>query len=283
MKIKNILTLNIALLTIATAAPLGNYIQLPPAISIFSRCLIAFIGIGVFSKIKGISLSFNKKDTGSFLLAGLLQAVHWVTYFYALQLAGAGLGIISLFTYPIFTAILEPLILKTKFNPKHILLGLLVILGLYILTPELKLANTTSLGILYGIISAITYATRNILMKKHVTNYNPIMLMFYQVAIIGIVLTPSFFIFPVTWTAYNSQIPYLLFLGLITTATGHTLLVKAFEYFSATSASLLSCVQPLYGILLAYIFLGEIPTVTTIIGGACIISAVVLESLLGKK
>lgn len=283
MNLKHFATLNLALFIISTAAPLGNYISLPPAISIWTRCFVAFLGLGILVKFQKISLQFQSKDTGSFVLAASLQGLHWVTYFYSLQLAGAGLGIISLFTYPIFTAILEPFILKTKFNPKHIFLGLLVLIGLYILTPEFELGNQVTLGIVYGVASAIFYATRNILMKKHVTHYNSIMLMFYQVGIISLLMLPVFFIFPVSFETYKEQIPFLLFLGIFTTATGHTLLVKAFSYFSATTASLLSCMQPLYGILLAFFFLDEVPKPTTIYGGICILSAVALESLLVKK
>lgn len=281
---KHILELNIAILIIATAAPLGNYISLPPEIGIWSRCFFAFIALAIYTKVKGISLKYNqKKHTSSFIFCAVLQGVHWITYFYALQLAGAGLGVISLFTFPIFTTLLEPVLLKTKFNPKHILLALLVILGLYILTPEFNIGNQTSLGIFFGIVSALFFATRNILMKKHVATYNPSMLMFYQNAFIVVLLIPVLFLIDFEFSHYKSQLPYLLFLGAITTAVGHTFLVQTFQYFSATTASLLSCIQPLYVVVLAYFFLQEIPTISTAIGGGIIVSAVVLESFISKK
>ena len=281
---KQILELNFALLLIATAAPLGNYISLPPEIGIWSRCFFAFITLAIYTKVKGISLKYDrKKHTGSFIFCAVLQGIHWITYFYSLQLAGAGLGVISLFTFPIFTTLLEPVLLKTKFNPKHILLALLVILGLYILTPEFNIGNHTSLGIFFGITSALFYATRNILMKKHVAIYDPSMLMFYQNGWILLFLVPLLFVLDFEVSHYTTQLPYLLFLGAITTATGHTLLVKTFKYFSATTASLLSCIQPLYVIILAFFFLNEIPTIATAIGGSIIVSAVVLESFISKK
>ncbi len=281
---KNILELNIALIIIATAAPLGNYISLPPEIGIWSRCFFAFITISVFCKFKGISLKYNyKKHTGSFIFCAVIQGMHWVTYFYALQMAGAGLGVIALFTFPIFTTLLEPFLLKTTFNPKHLFLGLLVILGLYVLTPEFSTGNQTTLGICFGVISALCFATRNILMKKHVTNYNASMLMFYQNGWIVLFLVPVLFLLDFEISHYKTQLPYLIFLGAITTAIGHTYLVKTFKYFSATTASLLSCIQPVYVVILAYFFLNEKPTLTTLIGGGIIVSAVVLESMMGKK
>lgn len=282
--LKNILELNLALLIIATSAVLGNYISLPPEISIWSRCFFGVIAITIYCKIKGISLKYDyKKDTTSFVFCAVLQGVHWITYFYALQMAGAGLGVISLFTFPIVTTLLEPVLLKTKFNPKHILLGLLVLLGLYILTPEFNFGNQTTLGIIFGVSSSVFFATRNILMKKHVATYDASMLMFHQTGWISLLMIPVLFFIDFTWVQYQSQISELVFLGMVSTAVGHTLYVKTFKYFSATTASLLSCIQPLYVVILAFIFLGEIPTISTAIGGTIILSAVILETFISKK
>ncbi|MDO6736769.1 DMT family transporter [Wenyingzhuangia sp. 2_MG-2023] len=281
---RHILQLNLALLLIGTAAPFGNYISLSPEISIWSRCVFAFIALAIYIKWKGFSLRFDlSKDGGSFLFCAFLQGGHWITYFYALQLAGAGLGVIALFTYPIFTTLLEPFIRKTTFDPKHLFLALLVILGLYILTPEFDMGNQTTLGIVFGIVSAVFYATRNILMKKHVANYNATVLMFYQTGIIWLCLLPVFFFLPWTIEDYTRQLPHLVFLGIITTAVGHTYLVYNFKNFSATTVSLLSCVQPLYVAIFAFIFLNEIPTIATVIGGLMIVSAVVLEAFISRK
>ena len=281
---KHILQLNIALILIGTAAPLGNYISLPPEISIFSRCLFAFIIIGIYIKFKNISIKFNgSKDGWSFIFCAFLQGGHWITYFYALQLAGAGLGVISIFTFPIFTTLLEPVIRKTVFNPKHLFLGLLVLIGLYVLTPEFNMGNQTTLGISFGILSAVFYSIRNILMKKHVGNYNAIMLMFYQTGMVTIMLAPILFLLNWKTDAYFAELPYLIFLGIVTTALGHTYLVNTFKHFSATSVSLLSCIQPIYVSIMAFFFLKEIPTLSTIIGGSIILSAVILESFISKK
>lgn len=283
-QLRNILELNLALLIIATAAPFGNYISLPPEITIWSRCFFAFIAIFIYIKFKKINLKVDiSKDGSTFFISAILQAGHWVTYFYALQLAGAGLGIISLFTYPIFTTLLEPIIRKTTFNPKHLLLGMLVLVGLYVLTPEFNTGNKTSLGILFGVISAIFYAIRNILMKSLVANHNATKLMFYQTGIIALLMAPIFIFIDFDTANYTLQLPHLLILGIFTTALGHTYLVINFKNFSATSVSLLSCIQPVYGSLLAFLFLNEIPTIATVIGGCIIVSAVVLETFISRK
>lgn len=281
---KNIIGLNLSLIVMATAAPLGNYISLPPELSVWIRCILAFTVITFFCIAQKISFKYNyKKDTGSFIFSAVMQCGHWITYFYALQMAGAGLGVISLYTYPIFTTLLEPFIRKTKFNPQHLLLGFLVLIGLYILTPEFNFGNQTTLGIFMAVLSALFFATRNILMKKHVGNYNPSMLMFYQTGFIVLLILPVIFFLEIDTNHLQTQMPFLAFLGIITTAVGHTSYVKMLKHFSATSASLLSCIQPLYVVSLAFIFLDEIPTISTAIGGSIIISSVILETLISKK
>ena len=95
-------------------------------------------------------------------------------------------------------------------------------------------------------------------------------------------LSIVFFIFEFN-TSSRYEWGALLILALFTTAIGHTLFVKSFKYFSVSTASLMSSIQPIYGILLGLIFLGEIPISKTIIGGVLIISTVIIESILSKK
>jgi drug/metabolite transporter (DMT)-like permease len=188
---------------------------------------------------------------------------------------------LSLYTFPVITSLLEPVFMKTKFNPIHVLLGMIVLAGLYVLTPEFDLESSTVQGVLLGLLSAVCYAIRILILKQHVTNYHGSMLMFYQTTVITIVLLPTLFIFGVS--GFESQYPYLLLLALLTTAIGHSLMVHSLKFFSASAATIISSVQPIFGIILAFLFLGEIPHVNTYIGGALILSTVVIESIRSKK
>ena len=75
-----------------------------------------------------------------------------------------------------------------------------------------------------------------------------------------------------------SQIPILIFLGLITTAVGHTLFLNSFKHFTVSAASIMSGIQPVFGIILALIFLHEFPAPRSIIGGVLILSTVIIEA-----
>lgn len=209
------------------------------------------------------------------------MAAHWVTYFYALKLSNVAIGMLSLYTFPVMIAFLEPVFLKIKFNPIHLVLGLLVLVGLYILAPDFNIQNTQVQGVLFGLLSALCYSIRILILKQYVQQYNGVMLMFYQVVVITIALVPVLFFMDVS--GFQKQLPYLLLLALLTTAIGHSLMVHSLQYFSASTASIISSIQPIFGIILAFLFLKEVPTWNTFFGGSLILATVVIESVRSRK
>ena len=209
------------------------------------------------------------------------MGAHWITYFYALKLSNVALGILSLFTFPVITALLEPLFIKSKLDPIHIILGVLVLLGIYILAPEFNLESSQVKGVLLGLLSAVCYSLRTLILKRHIGAYNGTMLMLYQILILTIILLPV--MFTMDTSGIKTQFPYVLLLALFTTAIGHSLYIHSLKYFSVSTASILSSIQPIFGIIIAFFFLKEIPTLNTFFGGLIILSTVIIESVRSKK
>lgn len=280
--LKNIAILNVAMLFISTSGVLGRSLSLSPTLSILWRSFFAIFLLGAFCWYSKISFKINsKKDLGTIILSGLFLGAHWITYFYSLQLSNVAIALLSLFTYPIITTFLEPLFHKTKLHLKHVILGFIVLLGIYFLSADLQLESDHTKGILIGLVSAVFYAIRNLILKKHVTKYNGSMLMLYQVIIVTFVLSPLFFF--TDETPKSTEWIALLLLALLTTTIGHTLFLKSFKNFSVTSASIIGSIQPIYGIILGILFLKEIPNPNTIIGGVLILTSVVIESIHSRK
>jgi len=264
------------MLFISTSGALGRYVDLPVPVTIGVRAILAFLLLVLYCKWKKISFRISKKDRFLVFLGGVLIGVHWITYFYALQWSNVAIGMLSLFTYPVITAFLEPILLKTKFQKIHLLLGALLLCGIYFLVPDFSFENSYSMAVAIGIFSALCYALRNLLMKSKVAKYNGSMLMCYQVGITGFLLIPAvlFADFDMVLTQWKG----LVALALLTTAIGHTLFLNSFRYFSITTASILSGVTPVYGIIIGAIFLSEIPSWSTIFGGVLILASVLIES-----
>ena len=274
---KNLFELNLAILFISTSGVLGRYIDLPSPITIGLRALLACLALSLFCTCKKANFQLQTKDRTTILFSGILLGLHWTTYFYALQLSNVAIGMLSLFTFPAITAILEPIILKTKVLKVHLLLSLLVLVGIYFLVPDFSLQNNQFKAVGFGVLSAFCYALRNIAMKSKIESYDGSVLMVYQLFIIAVLWSPFFFF--LDSSNLITYLPATILLALLTTAIGHTLFLYSLKNFSTITASIISCTQPIYGILIALIVLGEIPKPTTIIGGLIIISTVLVESI----
>ncbi len=278
---KHILEINLAMLFVSTSGVLGRYIDLPPAVTIGIRSFGAMLLLGLFIKWKGFSFTLARKDMLAIALSGVFMGLHWITYFYSLQLSNVAIGMLSLFTYPVMTSLLEPLFLKTKFSKMHLLLGVLVLIGIYFLAPTFDTENDYFLAILIGLLSALCFAIRNLLVKTKIGSYNGSVVMWYQTLVIAIMLIPAYFIFDTE--GFVAELPYIGLLALITTALGHTMFLFSLKRFSVTAASLMGSVQPIYGIILGIIFLNEIPGWRTVLGGSLILFSVVVESLRASR
>ena len=247
------LELLFATLLISTSGVLGKYIALDPPVIIWCRAFFALIVLYFYCRYKKLNLKILfRKDLPTLLLSGVFMAAHWITYFYALKLSNVALGILSLYTFPIITALLEPLFVKSKLSLVQVFLGFLILVGVYVLVPEFDLENDQVKGILVGVFSALLYALRTLLLKQHVQWYNGTVIMFHQMFLVSVLLAP--FLFYMDLTPIPSQLPYLILLAIITTAIGHTLFVKSLRFFDVSTASIISSLQPIFGIILAYLF-----------------------------
>lgn len=277
----SLLELNLAILFISTSGVLGKYIDLPVPSLIFLRSILACIALFIFCKLKGFSFKINPKNRRTILLGGVFLGAHWMTYFYALKLSNVAIGMLSLYTFPAITAILDPIFTKEKFQNVHLILGGLVLIGVYLLIPDFNFKSSYFKAICFGILSALFYALRNIMLKPKVKEYNQSVLMFNQLGAISVCLIPTLGL--LNGNDLMNYLPEIGLLALLTTALGHTLFVYSLKHFSTTSASLMSSLQPVYGIILAMIFLQEYPSLMTIAGGLVIISTVIIESRRVKK
>lgn len=279
---KQFLLLNLATLFISTSGALGKFIEMPTPVIVWWRSSLALVFLFLFCVFKKISIKIHsRKDFWTFIWSAVFMGGHWITYFYSLKVSNVAIGMLSLYTFPVMTALLEPFFIKIKLDPIHIVLGFIVLLGIYILAPEFNLESSHVQGILLGLLSALCYALRILILKRHVVNYNGTMLMLYQLLILTILLSP--FLYFMNTSGISTQYPYVLLLALVTTAIGHSMFIHSLKYFTSSAASIMTSALPVYGIIIAYFFLDEIPNKNVILGGLLIISTVVIEGIRSKK
>ena len=201
--------------------------------------------------------------------------------FYALFFSSVAIGMISLFTFPIMTVILEPLITKSKLNLIDLMLASFALVGVYFLVPSFDLENRITQGILLGLLSALAYSLRNLTLKLHVKDHSGVTLMLWQLMGLSILLSPILFFGEIGMNLEAIMADWipLLILGILTTAAGHTLMVYSLKKFSVSTVSILSSMMPLIGIGWGMIFLQEMPDGNVFIGGCLIGVAVIGESI----
>lgn len=210
---------------------------------------------------------------------GVLMGLHWITFFHSMQISSVAVGILSLFSYPIITVLLEPVFRGGKPRWQDIVSGCLVLVGIVIMVSG-DLGNRDIVeGVLFGIASAFFFSIRNIVQKYKFNHVSSSALMMHQVIAIALVLLVF-----LDWEGVGSMTRFdwglLVSLGVVTTAGAHTLVVHSLKALPAKSVAMVSCLQPALASLLAFLLLGEVPTLTIVVGGCIILGVALVESII---
>lgn len=274
---RSLIELNVAVLLWAGTALFAKWIALPAFQITGLRSIVAAAALYGVLRCQGLALrTSNRRDLWLLLLGGLALGAHWVTYFRSIQVSTVAIGILSLHTYPVMTALAEPILFRESVRGSDVVLALTVLLGVAVLVPDLSLDSPVTQGVLLGILSAACFTARNILSRRAVAVYGGARVTFYQLLAAGLPLLPLTLVAgePVSIRASGQ----LLLLGLLFTALPHTLYTNCLAFLKARSAAIIATLLPVYGTLTAAVLLGELPTARTILGGAIILVAVAMET-----
>jgi drug/metabolite transporter (DMT)-like permease len=279
-KVRELLFANIAVLFFGLAGVLGKLTVLPAPLIVFGRAFFAGLVLLAVCLFQRISLRPKRSRDGLLLLGqGVLLALHWTAFFQAINVSNVAIGLLSFSSFPLFTAALEPLLLRLRPSRIQIVAALLILPGIYLLVPSFTLQNQTTLGVLWGVLSGASFALLSVTNRWLGRSYSSLMISLYQDGVAAIVLLPIFILTatPAFWMPYNLFI--LLILGVVCTALAHTLFIASMRTITAQFASLLASLEPVWGIVFGVVLLGAIPTLTTLLGGAIILGATLLPSI----
>lgn len=275
MNRRAVFSVNIAVLLFGLAGLFAKWIHLPAIGITFGRVLFSSLALGIYLLVRKQSFRFaNRRDLLFLILAGVILALHWWAFLESIQLSSVAIGTITFSSFPLFVTFLEPLLFHRKPEIRNIILAIIILIGVLITIPEFSLESRMFIGILIGMISALAYAMLTIMNKSITARYSGTVTAFYEQTTAAVVLFP--FILRARLQPSASDIGLLLFLGVVTTALAHTLFISSLRSIPAQLAGICSSMETVYGILFAFIFLGEVPSVREIVGAAIIVAAVVL-------
>ncbi len=238
---------------------LGRVIELQAFPLVIYRMIMSalcFLFILYFQK-KLISIS--RKEILRFFIIGSIIAIHWCCFYGSIKFANASIALVCLSTAGIFTAIIEPLVLKTKFETKQMITGFIALLGMYFIY---KFEFEYATGIILGIIAALLSSIFTIMNKKIINQYEAKNVAFYEISfgfLFLLLILPFYqYYFPeVSFSPSWNDWFWLFILSFFCTVMGQSFALEALKKISSFTAVLLVNLEPVYGILLAILFYKE--------------------------
>lgn len=279
---KNILYLHVAVMMFSISGVIGQFVEVPSVMVALGRVICSSILLLAITLAKKESLKLEcKKDYLLIMLTGAVLAIHWTTFFQSIQVSSVAIGTITFSTFPLFLTFLEPLAYHERISGKSIFSAIVLLIGVAITIPEFSVENQVTIGIIWGMISSLTYAVITLANRYFSKKYEGRIVSFYEQGTAAIVLLPALILVPTQWRAQD--IIGVAFIGAICTAFAYTLYVSAQKKVKAQTAGIISGMETVYGIIYALIFLGEVPSTRELIGGVVILSVALYSSLQKSK
>ena len=276
------LYLNLAVMMFGIAGVIGQYVEVPSVMVALGRVICSSIILFLITVFKKESMKLEKKkDYILIVCTGAVLALHWTSFFQSIQVSSVAIGTITFSTFPLFLTFLEPLVYREKLCGKSIVSAIVLLLGVIITIPEFSMENQVTVGIIWGMVSSLTYAVITLANRYFSGKYQGRLVSLYEQGTAAVVLLPTLFFVKATWR--TQDIIGVALIGCICTAFAYSLYISAQKKVKAQTAGLISGMETVYGILYAFILLGEVPTVREIIGGVVILSVGLYSSLKPDK
>jgi drug/metabolite transporter (DMT)-like permease len=242
-----------------------------PAVIAGSIQLLSLFSTG---QIKGaVKVNNNPQNIFFLILIPIFFIANTLLFFYAFRNTTIANAVLTHYTAPIFVALLAPVFLHEKILKKAwyaIILssiGLWFILGMPISGGTLSFSDSERLGIIAGVLSGLAYALLIIMIRQIASKFSTLFIICMQNCLVVLILLPFVYTIPLT----VQSLPYMLTLGVVHSTFAPFLYVQGFHSVKANEAAILGYLEPVGAILLAMIFLHELPGFRALLGGALIL------------
>ncbi len=277
-KHNSMISIHVAVFFFGLAGLFGKLVALPATLIVLGRVIFASLALAVVlvAQRRGLRLQ-ARRDGMVMVLMGLVLAIHWITFFQAIKVSTVTIGLLTFSTFPVFVAFMEPYFFNERLRRSDVMVALAALAGVALVIPRFEFANQIMQGVLWGIASGFTFAVLSILNRKFARHYSSLVIAFYQDLVAAVVLLPLVSVYDVRWEL--KDILLLVFLGVVCTGFAHSLFIRSMASIKARTASVVACLEPVYGILVAAFLLNEIPDMRVIAGGGIILSAAAYVSI----
>ena len=282
---RQLLVLHFTVLIWGFTGVLGELISISALPLVWYRVSIAAISLFVYFRLTGKSMRVSRRDLFKFLGVGCIVGLHWILFFHAIKVSTVSVTLVTLSSITLFTSVLEPIVNKRRLSVADIAVGLVIILGIYLI---FKFEFQYLWGIVFGLLAAFCACIFAILNAQMVKKHSPTIITFYEMigAFIGvslIMLVTGKFSDELILSTKNWI--YLLLLGSVCTALAYVLGVAVMKELSAFAVALATNMEPVYGIIIAVLVFGHKETMSAgfYMGAVIVLAAVFLYPYLKSR
>lgn len=282
-KLRNYLHLHFIIFIWGFTAVLGVLISIDAIPLVWYRMLLAVVFVLLYLKIKGVSIKVPRQVLLGLVVTGIIIALHWITFFMAIKVSNVSVTLAIMSTGALFTAILEPIWYKRKMIWYEVLFGGIVIVGLYMI---FNVETDYVLGIVLALIASFLASVFALVNGKYVKQYRASIISFYEL-LSGVVFVTIYLLFSGTFNAdffvlSTSDWGYMVLLASICTAYAFIAGVHVMRHISPYTVMLSVNMEPVYGIILAFLILGDKEKMSPqfYVGALIILSTVIANGII---
>ena len=266
-----LLQMHAAVLLWGFTGVLGVAISVDAPVLVWYRTLLTALFMAVILVYRKKWQRVERRDMGTLITVGCLMGIHWVAFYAAIKFSNASIALVCLSTASVFTSLLDPWVNKGQHKLSEVLLGVLALAGVYLIY---QFQDFYAKGIFFGVIAAILSSIFTVLNKRIAHKYEARVMVFYEMTagwLLVSLLIAGLFAFnlqgwlatPGKASATLALIPvgydwlWLVILALCCTVWAQSLALTALKHLSSFTATLSVNLEPVYGIILAFIFFHE--------------------------
>ena len=271
-----LISLHAAVALFGFAALFGKWIALPAAAIVLGRTTIAALTLAAVGAVRREPLGHPGVANG---VNGAILALHWVTFFAAVQIASVAVALLGYASFPLFVLLFERRLRVGHRRAIDFATAALATCGLAVIVPEFGWSSGAVRGLALGIVSGLTFAWLSVRNRDLAGRMPPSRIALWQNAFAAVCLVPVVaFVEPAPGWSTLRVLALLVVLGVVCTGVAHTLFIASLRRVSAHTASVVAALEPVYGIALAAWLLHEVPGVRTVLGGMLIVAAALVAS-----
>jgi EamA-like transporter family. len=284
---KSYLVLHTAVLLAGFTGVFGKLITLNQMPLVWFRVLLSTLILFIVLKLFKIEQLKSTKDILKIARVGLLITIHWIFFYGSIKFSNISIGVVCYCLTSFFTAVLEPVINKKRFSAAQMMLSMLTLIGISLI---FHFDSSYQLGIILGVISAIFAALYTIYNERLVKQYDSKLLNYYQMlsgtVVLGLALPIFYYFFPEErFMPSITDGIYLILLALFCTVGLYVLFAESLKKLSAFTVNLSFNLEPIYSIIIAFIFFNEGKQVNAsfYFGLAFVLISVLLQTMLSIR